>query len=85
MLKKKRDQVYIILGSFYSIETAKFLKQRITKDVKAFDINKLNIKKIHDKKTLVISGPYYSINLLKNDYILLKNFGFEELDILLNE
>ena len=83
--KKERDQVYINLGSFYSIETAKFLRERIIKDVKAFDIKKLKIKKIHDNETLVISGPYYSINLLKNDYIHLKNFGFEELDILLNE
>ena len=77
--------MYINLGSFYSIETAKFLRERIIKDVKAFDIKKLKIKKIHDNETLVISGPYYSINLLKNDYIHLKNFGFEELDILLNE
>ena len=53
--------------------------------MKALDVKKLKIKKIHDNETLVISGPYYSINLLKNDYILLKNFGFEELDILLNE
>ena len=83
--KKERDQLYINLGSFYSIETAKFLRERIIKDVKALDVKKLKIKKIHDNETLVISGPYYSINLLKNDYILLKNFGFEELDILLNE
>ena len=39
----------------------------------------------NNKETLVISGPYKSINSLKNDYILLKNFGFEELDIFLNE
>ena len=33
----------------------------------------------------VISGPYNSINLVKNDYIELKIFGFEELDIYINE
>ena len=37
------------------------------------------------KEFEVLSGPYKSINLLKNDYIVLKNFGFEELDIFINE
>ncbi len=32
-----------------------------------------------------MSGPYNSINLMKNDYIQLKHFGFEELDISINE
>ena len=50
-----------------------------------FDINKLKIKQISKNETYVISGPYTSVNLLKNDYIKLKNFGFEELDIYTNE
>ena len=50
-----------------------------------FDINKIKIKQISNKETQVISGPYNSVNLLKNDYIKLKNFGFEELDIYTNE
>jgi len=61
------------------------LKQRITKDVPEFNINKLRIKKSNNKENLVISGPYSSINSVKNDYILLKTFGFEELDIFFNE
>ena len=43
------------------------------------------MSKKNDKETLVISGPYNSINSVKNDYILLKTFGFEELDIYFNE
>ena len=82
---KSSDQIYILLGSFYSIDTANFLRQRITKDVPEFNINKLKIKKNNIKENLVISGPYNSINSVKNDYILLKTFGFEELDIFLNE
>ena len=82
---KTFEQIYILLGSFYSIDTANFLKQRITKDVPEFNINKLKIKKNNIKENLVISGPYNSINSLKNDYILLKTFGFEELDIFFNE
>ena len=38
-----------------------------------------------NKETKVISGPYNSVNLVKNDYIKLKNYGFEELDIYINE
>jgi len=83
--KKTSEQVYILLGSFYSIDTANFLKQRITKDVPEFNINKLKIKKNNIKENLVILGPYNSINSVKNDYILLKTFGFEELDIFFNE
>ena len=79
------EEIYILLGSFYSIDTANFLKQRINKDVPEFNINKLKIKKNNIKENLVISGPYNSINSVKNDYILLKTFGFEELDIFFNE
>ena len=49
------------------------------------DIKKLRIKKINSKETQVILGPYNSVNLLKNDYIKLQNFGFEELNIFINE
>ena len=83
--KKIIDQIYIHLGSFYSTDTANFLKERINKDVPEFNINKLLIKRKNNKETLVISGPYNSINSVKNDYILLKTFGFEELNIFFNE
>ena len=84
-IEENSDEIYIHIASFYSINTAKFLKQRIIKDVIEFDNNKIKIKNKNNKQNLVISGPYNSINLLKNDYILLKNFGFEELDIFINE
>ena len=83
--KKTKDQIYINLGIFYSMEAAKFLKQRINKDVPKFNINKLKIERKNNKETSVISGPYNSINSVKNDYILLKTFGFEELDIYIDE
>ena len=83
--KKNIDQIYILIGSFYSMDTAKFLRERIIKDVPSLDYKKLKIKKIDYKETQVISGPYTTINLLKNDYIKLINFGFEELNIFINE
>ena len=79
------DSIFIHIASFYSIDTAKFLKQRIIKELVNYDNKKLNIKKISNKETQLLSGPYTSVNLLKNDYIKLKNFGFEELNIFINE
>ena len=84
-IKGKTDQIYILIGSFYSLETAIFLKERIVKDVPDLDGDKIKVKKINNKETHVISGPYSTVNLLKNDYIKIKSFGFEELDIFTNE
>ena len=83
--KIKEDRIYILIGTFYSSDVAKTLKERIIKDLSNLDKKKLKIKKVSNKETQVISGPYKSVNLLKNDYIELKGFGFEELDIFLNE
>ena len=71
--KKEKEEIYILIGSFYSFDTAKFLKQRIVKEFPDIGHQKLKIKKINIKKTQVISGPYTSVNSLKNDYINLKN------------
>ena len=79
------ENIYILIASFYTNDTAKFLKQRITEEVSNYDTNKLIIRKKNNKEFEVLSGPYKSINLLKNDYIDLKNLGFEELDIFIND
>ena len=83
--KKDSDQIYINIGTFYSFKTANFLKKRIIEEIKNLDSKKLKVQKINSKETQVLSGPYTSVNSLKNDYIKLKNFGFEELDIYINE
>tara|TARA_B100000941_G_C28491720_1_gene548332 strand:- start:373 stop:1107 length:735 start_codon:yes stop_codon:yes gene_type:complete len=80
-----KEQIYILIASFYSKDTAIFLKQRIAKEIPNFDIKKLKIRKKSNKEIRLIAGPYNTINFVKNDYILLKNFGFEELDIITNE
>jgi len=81
----KKDRFYILIATFYSNETAKFLKKRITKEIPNYDTKKLIIKKKTNKEINLFSGPYKTINLMKNDYIILKEFGFEELDITINE
>ena len=67
------------------MDTAEFLKERINKEIPSYDIKKLKIIKESDNKINLISGSYNTINLMKNDYINLKTFGFEELDIIIYE
>lgn len=81
----KTENIYILIASFYTNEAANLLKKRIITETPNFDIKKLKIKKKNSKEFEVLSGPYKSINLLKNDYIDLKIFGFEELNIFINE
>ncbi len=85
--KKKfiKDKFFILIGTFYSKETVEFLKKRIIVELPDFDTKKLIIRKKNNKNINLISGPYYTINLMKNDYIELKKFGFEELDIIADE
>ena len=82
LLKNKaKDEFSILIGTFYSKKVAEFLKERINKEIPNFDIKKLKIVKKSNKESDLISGPYKTINFMKNDYIQLKRFGFEELDI----
>jgi len=81
----KSEKIYILVASFYTKEAANLLMNRIATETPGYDIKKINIKKRTNKEFKVISGPYKSINLLKNDYISLKIFGFEELEIFINE
>ena len=83
--KLNNEKIHIIIGDFYSKYSAETLIERINKEMSSFDSNKLYIKMINRNKIRLLSGPYRSINLMKNDYIQLKNFGFEELDIAINE
>ncbi len=79
------NEFYIEIATFYSEEVAVFLRDRIIKEIPNYDSDKLKIRKKNYKEIKVISGPYKAVNLVKNDYILLKEFGFEELDISINE
>ncbi len=83
--KKNSIEFNILIASFYSKDTAIFLKERIIKEVSSYDSKKLNIYKSKNNEINLISGPYKAVNLMKNDYILLKKFGFEELDIIIDE
>tara|TARA_B100000963_G_C22469096_1_gene599266 strand:- start:75 stop:809 length:735 start_codon:yes stop_codon:yes gene_type:complete len=83
--KNVEYKFYIHIAEFYSKKSALFLKKRISKELITFNSKKLFIKSTKSNKISLLSGPYSSINLLKNDYTKLINFGFEELDIKFNE
>jgi rare lipoprotein A (peptidoglycan hydrolase) len=88
IIKKKsqiKNNIYIIIAEFYSKDSANLLKKRIVEELVNFNSKKLRLKSKKTNKISLLSGPYNSVNLMKNDYILLKKFGFEELDISINE
>ena len=82
--KSSKEKISILIASFYNLESAAFLKKRIIEEFPNFDDKKIRINKKNNNEIDLISGPYNSVNLMKNDYIQLKKFGFEELDIILN-
>ncbi len=77
--KKKMKKFSIVVGEFYSIKTANSLKDSLAnKHVKK---ELLKVKKLAKNRFELSSGPYRSINTLKNDYFALNKYGFEDLDI----
>ena len=83
--KIKLKEFSILIGEFYSSEVVKNLKRNIIDESNSLNPKKLYIHKRKSNKIQLLSGPYNSINSLKNDYIELKKFGFEELEIKINE
>ena len=83
--KIKKKKFSIIIAQFYSESSAKLLKTRILNESPFTNKGKLQIKVINNTNIQLLSGPYNSINLLKNDYLILKTIGLEDLDIKLNE
>ena len=79
-IKRNEQKFSIILANFYSKESAITLKNSITKKLIKFD-KKLKIKKIGQNDYELFTGPYNTVNSLKNDYIDLRSYGIEELEI----
>ncbi|MDA9684411.1 hypothetical protein N9U33_02345 [Candidatus Pelagibacter bacterium] len=82
---KARNKIYIQIASFYSEDSAIYLKKRILLKIPNLDTKKLKIVRKSNKKINLFSGPYNSINSVKNDYTKLVDFGFEDLDITINK
>ena len=84
-IKKDIKKFSIFVGEFYSIDVVKLLKKRIIKESAELDRNKMKILVKGNNKIHLVLSPYKSIENMKKDYFELKKFGFEELEILLDE
>ncbi len=80
---KKNKSFTIIVGDFYSGESAKNLKD--TLEHKYVKKGALKVKKVGKNKFRLSAGPYHSINTLKKRYFELNKYGFEDLDIEQND
>ena len=84
-LKKKPKNYSILVAEFYNLSSAKFLKEKLALILKDSNYQLININKVSEKKYELLMGPYNTINKLKNDYIVLNDSNFEDLDIKINE
>jgi hypothetical protein len=76
---KEIKKFSIIIGEFYSKESAYRLKDRLEKNYVKKEA--LKVKKLRKNKFQLSAGPYISINTLKNAYFQLNKYGFDNLDI----
>ena len=83
--KLKNPSFIILLGNFYSLDSAKLLKKRIIYESDAFSEKKVSIIKKNKHNFEVFLGPYKSIKMIEKDYSALKQINFDEVDIKLYE
>ena len=69
--KPKIKKFLIVVGEFYSKESAIMLKERLFKEMINFDQKAASIKKKNINNYQLLLGPYSTINSLKNIYIVL--------------
>ena len=81
----KEPQFVIILGNFYSLESAKILKKRVLTESDLLRNRKISIIKKNKHNFEVFLGPYKTIKMIKNDYIALKQINFDEVDVKIYE
>ncbi len=87
-LKKKHNknpEFVIILGNFYSLDSANLLKKRVKTESTILRDKKISILKKNKHNFEVFLGPYKTIKMIKNDYIALKQINFDEVDIKIYE
>jgi hypothetical protein len=82
-LKKKTYS--ILVAEFYSFDSAKALQKRLISILKDSNYQLIYIVEKKVKSYELLMGPYNTINKLKNDYIVLNDSNFEDLDIVIND
>jgi len=86
--KKKSTKVNtysILVAEFYYLESAELLKEKLILILKDSNYQLMYIKEKNKKSYELLMGPYNTINKLKNDYIVLDESNFEDLDIKIND
>jgi len=82
---KKVKNYSIFVADFYSLNSAEFLKKKLISVLKDSNYKLIYINKNNDNNYELLMGPYNTINKLKNDYIVLTDSNFEDLDIIIND
>ena len=83
---KKNVKAYsILVAEFYNLSSAKLLKDKLKLILKDSNYQLIYINKKSEKIYDLLMGPYNTINKLKNDYIMLSDSNFEDLDIKIND
>ena len=82
---ENKPKFVIILGNFYSLESAELLKKRIKAESEILREKKITIFKKNKHNFEVFLGPYKTIKKIKNDYIALKQINFDEVDVQIYE
>jgi len=83
--KTKLKTYSILVAVFSSLESAEILKTRVEKILENSNYQLININKNKGKSYELLMGPYNTISKLKNDYIVLNDSVFEDLDIIIND
>ena len=83
--QKKSKTYSILVAEFYNLSSAEMLKVKLTTILKNSNYQLIYINKKNEKKYELLMGPYNTINKLKNDYIVLSDSNFEDLDLKINE
>lgn len=82
---KKNVNFLIIIGEFYSKESAIMLKDTLIQKMTSFNSKNIFVKKINKNKYELYTSSYKNVNDLKDQFINLKNYGFEELEVKIDE
>ena len=78
-----KNKYSIIIGSFYDKKWANSLIELLVNENIKKGVFKVN--KLGKNNYQLLTGPYTSINTLKNDYFKLNKYGFDNLDIKIYE
>ena len=83
--KIKAKNYSILVAEFYNLDSAELLKEKLVTILANSNYQLIYINQININKYELLMGPYNTINKLKNDYIVLSDSHFEDLDIKINE